>query len=273
MRDFAGKVAVVTGAGGGLGRALAEALAARGMSLVLADLRPGPLAETAALLAERGAEVLAQPTDVSRREPVEALAAAAYRRFGAVHLLCNNAGVSLGGGLETMTEGDWRWALGVNLWGVIHGLAAFLPRMIAGGPGGHVVNSGSMAGLIASAGLGVYTATKYAVVGLSETLARDLRPYGIGVSVLCPMGVQTGIVATSAALRPADSERRTPPEGQPELVGRWLPPAQVARLVVRGIEEERLYIVTHREGLALIERRFARLQEAFLLLPEPEAAP
>jgi NAD(P)-dependent dehydrogenase (short-subunit alcohol dehydrogenase family) len=109
------------------------------------------------------------------------------------------------------------------------------------------------------------------VVGLSETLARDLRPYGIGVSVVCPMGVRTGIVATSAALRPADSERTGPAEGQPELVGRWLPPEAVARLVVVGIEEQRLYIVTHREGLPLIERRFERLREAFLGLPEPEA--
>src|SRR2546426_11067672 len=149
-----------------------------------------------------GVKALAVRTDVTELAQVQTLAARAFETFGAVHVLCNNAGVAAWGGLETATHRDWRWVLGVNLWGVIHGVEAFVPRMIAQQSEGHVVNTASMAGLIASQGLGVYNTSKYAVVGLSETLVKDLRPYGIGVSVLCPMGVATRI---------RDSERGRPP--------------------------------------------------------------
>ncbi|MGH7308636.1 MAG: SDR family NAD(P)-dependent oxidoreductase, partial [Candidatus Rokuibacteriota bacterium] len=211
---LSGRVGVVTGGGSGIGRALAEALAREGMRLVVADVDESGMAATVAAIRAGGGEAIAVRTDVSDLEQVRALADRAWAAFGGVHVLCNNAGVAVWGGLETATQRDWQWVLGVNLWGVIHGLLAFLPRMIDQGQGGHVVNTASMAGLIASQGLGVYNTSKYAVVGLSETLAKDLRPYGIGVSVLCPMGVATGI-QTSERNRPAHLRNAAPSTTEP----------------------------------------------------------
>jgi NAD(P)-dependent dehydrogenase (short-subunit alcohol dehydrogenase family) len=181
-----------------------------------------------------------------------------------VNVLCNNAGVALWGGLESATHRDWQWVLGVNLWGVIHGVEAFVPRMIASKERGHIVNTASMAGLVATRGLGVYNTSKYAVVGLSETLAKDLRPYQIGVSVLCPMGVATQI-RESARNRPADLENETPSATEPvELMGRTLPAAAVAEMVLSAIRANRLYVITHEEGLEALRRRHERLEQAVL---------
>ncbi|PYO56723.1 MAG: short-chain dehydrogenase [Candidatus Rokuibacteriota bacterium] len=174
----------------------------------------------------------------------------------------NNAGVTVHGGLESATHQDWEWVIGVNLWGVIHGIEAFVPRMIVRGEPGHIVNTASMAGLIASRGLGVYNTTKYAVVGLSETLQKDLRPYNIGVSVLCPMGVATAIRESDRS-RPA--HLRNPedrPGGEITLIGRTLAPEQVAEQVLRAIVANRLYIVTHAESLEPLRRRFQRMERA-----------
>jgi len=191
-----------------------------------------------------------------------ALADRAYARWGAVHVLCNNAGVALYGGLETATHADWQWAIGVNLWGVIHGVEAFVPRMVAGGEPGHVVNTASMAGLIASQGLGVYNTTKYAVVGLSETLQKDLRGYDIGVSVLCPMGVATAI-RNSGRHRPAHLKNASDPvAAEVALIGRTLSPEEVAARVLRAILANRLYVITHAEGLDPLRRRFERMAKA-----------
>ena len=194
MDNFKGRVAVVTGAASGIGRALALAFAREGVRVVLADLDEAPMAEVAQTIKSGNGQAVAVAADVSDLDQVQALAEKSWQAFGAVHILCNNAGVAVSGGLEEATLKDWQWVIGVNLWGVIHGLLAFVPRMIAQREGGHIVNTASMAGLIATQGLGVYNTTKYAVVGLSETLAKDLRPYGIGVSVLCPMGVETRIL-------------------------------------------------------------------------------
>ena len=211
MTTLEGKIAVVTGGGSGIGRALALALAREGARVVVADINEADAAETVRQLAAAGAEGLAIRTDVADRRQVDALADRVFDRYGATHVLCNNAGVVVHGGLEAATWEDWQWVVGVNLWGVVHGLLAFVPRMIAGGEGGHVVNTASMAGLIASQGLGVYNTTKYAVVGLSETLAKDLRPHGIGVTVVCPMGVATRIrqCGTQPARRPAERPDRS----------------------------------------------------------------
>ena len=149
--------------------------------MVLGDVDQAAMAEVVDTIRARGGEAVAVPTDVGDLAQVQALADRAFATFGKVHLLCNNAGVAVWGGLERATHRDWQWVLGINLWGVIHGVEAFVPRMIAQKEGGHVLNTASMAGLIASQGLGVYNTSKYAVVGLSETLAKDLRPYGIGV--------------------------------------------------------------------------------------------
>jgi NAD(P)-dependent dehydrogenase (short-subunit alcohol dehydrogenase family) len=194
---------------------------------------------------------------------VQALAERAWAEGGGVHVLCNNAGVAVHGPLQQATHRDWEWVLGVNLWGVIHGLEAFVPRMIAQQQAGHIVNTASMAGLIATEGLGIYNTTKYAVVGLSETLQKDLRPYQIGVSVLCPMGVATAI-RQSARSRPLHLQNPGGDPGAAEitLIGRTLAPEDVAEQVLRAIRHNRLYVITHEEGLEPLRRRFARMERA-----------
>ncbi|HEU4367209.1 MAG TPA: SDR family NAD(P)-dependent oxidoreductase [Methylomirabilota bacterium] len=265
MDELEGKVAVVTGGGSGIGRALALALAREGTRVVVADVDEAAMETVAREARGHGVEALAVPTDVTDLGQVQALADRAWRAFGGVHVLCNNAGVAAWGGLERATHRDWQWVLGVNLWGVIHGVEAFVPRMIAGGQRGHIVNTASMAGLIASQGLGVYNTSKYAVVGLSETLAKDLKPYGIGVSVLCPMGVETRI-RDSERSRPAALRNEPGMESTAavELIGRSLAPATVARMVLAAIRRGELYVITHDEGLEPLRRRFERMQRSIL---------
>src|SRR6476661_4733926 len=264
------RTAVVTGGASGIGRALALLFAREGAHVVVADLDEAGMAETVTGVAQAGRRGLAVKTDVSRLADVQALADRAFAELGAVHVVCNNAGVALWGGLESVSHQDWEWAMGVNLWGVIHGVEAFVPRMVAQKQPGHVVNTASMAGLIASQGLGVYNTTKYAVVGLSETLQKDLRGHDIGVSVLCPMGVNTRIRQSErnrpATLRNATAAREGAPvarEGTPvELIGRYLPPEHVAERVLRAIYANRLYVITHEEGLTPLKRRFERMAQA-----------
>jgi NAD(P)-dependent dehydrogenase (short-subunit alcohol dehydrogenase family) len=200
MESLNGKVAVVTGGASGIGRALALAFAREGARVVVADLDDAGMADTVAEVARAGSAAIAVRTDVSRLEQVQALADRAFAEMGAVHVLCNNAGVALWGGLESATHRDWEWAIGVNLWGVIHGIEVFVPRMIAQHVPGHIVNTASMAGLIASQGLGVYNTTKYAVVGLSETLHKDLRAMGSA----CPSSAPWGSRRRSARARGTD---------------------------------------------------------------------
>ena len=232
--------------------------------MVLGDVDQAAMAEVVDTIRARGGEAVAVPTDVGDLAQVQALADRAFATFGKVHLLCNNAGVAVWGGLERATHRDWQWVLAINLWGVIHGVEAFVPRMIAQKEGGHVLNTASMAGLIASQGLGVYNTSKYAVVGLSETLAKDLRPYGIGVSVLCPMGVDTRINVSErnrpAALRNEDSSVDAPVI----LMGRTLAPETVAEMALAAIRDDRLYVITHDEGLEPLRRRFSRMEQAIL---------
>jgi NAD(P)-dependent dehydrogenase (short-subunit alcohol dehydrogenase family) len=231
---------------------------------VLADLDESGMARAVEAIRAGGGEAIAVRTDVTDREQVEALAERAWATWGRVHILCNNAGVALWGSLEGATYRDWQWVLGVNLWGVIHGLLAFLPRMIAQREGGHVLNTASMAGLIASQGLGVYNTSKYAVVGLSETLAKDLRPHGIGVSVLCPMGVATQIRGSERS-RPVHLRNEVPvPVAPVELIGRTLAPGEVAAMAIAAIRANELYVITHEEGLEPLRRRFQRIEQAIL---------
>ena len=207
MRDLDGKVAVVTGAASGIGRALADAFGAAGMGLVLADVEADPLVAAAAELGSRGVDAHAVVTDVAQADQVEALAVAAEDRFGAAHVVCNNAGVApIGPVLETRLE-DWRWVFDVNLFGVVHGIQAFGPRLVAQGEG-HIVNTASSGGLITVPGFGAYVATKHAVVGLSETLYQELAGTGVGVSVLCP-----GLVATQIFESERNRPRRRGAEG------------------------------------------------------------
>ena len=263
LTSFTDRVVVVTGGGSGIGRALALAFAAAGAHVVVADVDDATMAETGRAVAALGRQALAVRTDVADVAQVRALADRAYQRFGAVHVLCNNAGVVVTGGLEQATLQDWQWLIGVNVWGVIHGLLAFLPRMIAQGPPGHVLNTASMAGLVASQGLGIYNTTTYAVVGLSETLAKDLKPHGIGVSVLCPMGVASRIRdaerARPAALRNPEGRGRPAPI---ELIGRTLTADEVAAQALEAIRPGELYVVTHEEALEPLRRRWQRLEAA-----------
>jgi NAD(P)-dependent dehydrogenase (short-subunit alcohol dehydrogenase family) len=217
MKEFGGKVAVVTGAASGIGRAMAERFATEGMKVVLADVEEGALARAEAELKAGGATVLAIPTDVSRAGDVDALARRTIDAFGAVHILCNNAGVSpvMGASWE-LTETDWQWVLGVNLWGVLHGIHAFVPIMLKQDSEGHVVNTASMAGLVAGGSWwSTYGVAKHGVVNLSESLHRELAAVGsrVKVSVLCPAWVKTQLMDAERN-RPA-SLRNEPSAGTP----------------------------------------------------------
>jgi NAD(P)-dependent dehydrogenase (short-subunit alcohol dehydrogenase family) len=264
MEDLKGKVSVVTGGASGIGRALCWEFAREGAHVVVADLDEAGMAETAAGVTSAGTRAVTVRTDVSKLASVQALAERAWKEFGGVHVLCNNAGVVVHGGLEAATHRDWEWILGVNLWGVIHGVETFVPRMIAQKQPGHIVNTASMAGLIASQGLGVYNTSKYAVVGLSETLQKDLRRHNIGVSVLCPMGVSTNIRASERS-RPAELKNPGPPPETDgvQLIGRYLTPEDVAGRVLRAVKANRLYVVPHDEAREPLRRRFERMDKAF----------
>ena len=266
MDPFRNRVAVVTGGGSGIGAALAQAFAARGARIVLADLDPEAMARTEAVLRAQGAEVLSVPTDVAKRSDVERLADTAVRRFGAVHLVCNNAGIATFGEMAKAPHEDWEFTMGVNFWGVVHGVEAFVPRMIEQGQGGHVINTASMAGLVGMRWLGIYCASKFAVVGLSEALHRELEPHDIGVSVLCPMIVATNINENSVRMRPAHLQPKTPLPPLPpagSMQGGTVKAEDVAARVVRAIEGKRLYVLTHPEQREILRRRAGRLDQVF----------
>jgi NAD(P)-dependent dehydrogenase (short-subunit alcohol dehydrogenase family) len=261
MQELQGKVAVVTGGASGIGRAVADAAAAAGMKVVLADIEEAALKEAEATLAATGAEVLSVATDVSVAASVDDLRDKALARFGAVHLVHNNAGVAVGGPLWTVTEADWEWVLGVNLWGVIHGIRAFVPVLLEQGEG-HVVNTASLAGLTSPGLLGPYNVTKHAVVTMSETLYRDLRAFAspVGVSVLCPGFVQTRI-AESERNRPDWAPAAQRPEGAElqgvvsTLVAGGIQATDVAEQVLEAVRHNRFYILTHDETQAMVEIR------------------
>ena len=261
--QFAGRVAVITGGAGGIGFAMARRFARENMKIVLADLEEPALAVAAAALAADGAEVLAIPTDVAKPDAVERLANAAFDRFGGVHLLCNNAGVVPSGRARPIWEfplEDWRWALDVNLIGVINGIRSFVPRMIAAGDAGHIVNTASIAGLVSGPQSVVYSTTKHAVVRISEALYAALEEGGhtIGATVLCPGLVDTAIYR-SERNRPAEF---VPADGvaaeRPDLVdaaSRGLHPDVVADMVHKAICDRQFYLLTSSNYDAMIRAR------------------
>jgi NAD(P)-dependent dehydrogenase (short-subunit alcohol dehydrogenase family) len=265
MRELRGKVAVVTGGASGIGRAMAERFAREGMKIVLADVEAQPLAEAREAMARSGVDVLAVRTDVARWEEVEALARRTFEAFGAAHIVCNNAGVASGvGSAWQVSQPDWEWTLGVNLWGVIHGIRAFVPRMVEQGEG-HVVNTASIAGLAPVPGMAPYCVTKSAVVALSESLHHDLANAGgkVKVSVLCPAWVKTKI-SESERNRPVSAGPSTP-EGNARqqtvagavraAVAAGIPPEVVAEKVLHAISNERFWIITHSKTKKMIEKR------------------
>jgi NAD(P)-dependent dehydrogenase (short-subunit alcohol dehydrogenase family) len=252
MKTLRGRVAVVTGAASGIGLALAERFAAEGMKVVMADIEGPALAAAAEGLRKTGAAVLATRVDVASPEDVERLARETYAAFGAAHVLCNNAGVAVLGAVHEHTLADWQWVINVNLWGVIHGVRAFLPRMLGGGDEGHIVNTASMAGLTTAPFMSVYDVTKHGVVALSESLYKELQVTGapLGVSVLCPGLINTNIMRSARNRPDALAEAgKTGPAAQAfaqaladRLTGGY-PPSEVAEQVVQGIREGRFYIV------------------------------
>jgi NAD(P)-dependent dehydrogenase (short-subunit alcohol dehydrogenase family) len=266
MKEFRDRVAVVTGGASGIGRAMAERFAAEGMKVVLADVEEEALRLAEAEFREKGIDVLGVRTDVSKSEDLEKLAQQTLDAFGGVHIVCNNAGVAGAWGQAwANTLDDWNWIMGVNLWGVIHGVRTFLPIMLEQGEEGHVVNTASLAGLMP--GRGIYGVTKQAVVALSESLYNDLRVMEakIGVSVLCPGWVDTNIIDADRN-RPAELARTADaiPDTQREqidnvvrnLLKTGLQPSAVADQVLEAIQEDKLYIITHPEMDFIIKERF-----------------
>ena len=260
-----GQVAVVTGGASGIGRAMAERFAAAGMKIVLADIEASVLDSTAKEMRDAGADVLTQQTDVSDGAAVDSLAANTLDHFGAVHIVCNNAGVATAGPVWTMTQADWEFTIGVNLWGVIHGIRAFTPALLEQNEG-HFVNTASMAGLVSMPNMGAYNVTKQGVVAITETLFEDLRAAGsdVGASVLCPAFVNTKIWDSQRnrpeALQndPGSSSSGTYETSKNTLkavIEHAMPPSQVADAVHDAVIAQQLYILTHAaSGEALTKR-------------------
>ncbi len=277
MREFKDKVAVVTGGASGIGLGMATKLAEQGMKLVLADVEVPALEKAAAAFESDGTEVLAVPTDVSSEEAMDALAARTFERFGAVHVVCNNAGVGGGGTMWELTSKDWEWVMGPNLWGVIHGVRVFGKHLVEQDDG-HFVNTASMAGMISVGGMGPYNVTKHAVVTLSETLFAELQGVGskVGVSVLCPGFVNTRIFESDRN-RPEDLQNESEPEVTEEMVAQRemaaefmkqaMPTSQVAEMVFDAIREQKLYILTHAGSETSIRTRMEAIVEG--RNPEP----
>jgi NAD(P)-dependent dehydrogenase (short-subunit alcohol dehydrogenase family) len=270
VKKLTERVVVVTGAGSGIGRALALAFAGEGARIVLSDVEADPLAESAALVEGAGAEAVAVTTDVSDADDVDALARATIERFGQVNVVCNNAGVGGGGLIKDQQLVDWQWVIGVNLWGVIHGIRSFLP-LLRQADEAHILSTASIAGLSAGPGLGPYNATKFAVVGLMETLHHEMAAdpdANVGVSVLCPGEVRTNIV-TAQRNRPAhlkrqrshgpasDARRRNANDAS--AVARGMDPAEVAAMVVQAVKDRQFWIETHPEYLEADDRRNRQL--------------
>jgi NAD(P)-dependent dehydrogenase (short-subunit alcohol dehydrogenase family) len=269
MDNLSGKVAVVTGGASGIGFATAKALAAKGMKIVIADIEAGALDKAVAALSSAGARAEGVVCDVADLASVQNLAATAFSKMGAVHIVFNNAGVAINGHIANMKHSDWEWIIKVDLWGPIHGVEAFLPRMIEQKQGGQIVFTSSIAGLVPTEGLGVYAVAKYGVVALAETLRREVRQHNIGVSVLCPLRVETNI-GSSERNRTADfggaaasPRAQAPTSGNIVMAGVVMTPDEVAAKVVDAILANRLYILPHDDSRELIRRRFQRIDATF----------
>jgi NAD(P)-dependent dehydrogenase (short-subunit alcohol dehydrogenase family) len=260
MAELSGKVAFITGAASGIGVGLAKTLAAAGMKVAIADVRADELRATAAKLG-----VLAVPLDVTDRAAWPVAVDRVERELGKIHVLCSNAGVNFVGPTQSATEQDWDFCLGVNLGGAINAVRNVVPRMIGHGAGGHVVITSSVAGLYTNGGAGVYATSKYALVGLAESLRADVAKYGIGVSVVCPGPVRSELFESTAATRPkALAATGSVPITQPGVAREDTPifataltPEDVGRHVLRGIQRNDLYIMTHPEIRAVLEARAA----------------
>lgn len=272
MKDFAGKTAFITGGAGGIGLAMARAFGHRGMKVSIADVEAETCAKAVETLRLEGIIAIGSVCDVSDRDALAKAAAKTFAEFGKVHVLCNNAGVSRAGSIETIAPSDWDWVIGVNLKGLVHGLQLFLPHMKAHGEEGHVVNTASINGVAGAPLAGPYSATKFAVVGLSEVLAAELQETAIGVSVLCPSWVRTRMLDNGrnrpdrfgGAIRlDADSANAERNARYAKALENGLDPAHVAQLVIGAIETKRLFVFTHAETRAAVERCHELMTQGF----------
>ncbi len=276
MQEIIGKTAFITGCASGIGFGMAQAFAAAGMNIAIADIEESALATAAAKLSDEGAKVWPVVLDVTDRDGFARVAEAAEERLGNIHVICNNAGVACRSPLDRASYDDWDWVLGVNLGGVINGIKTFVPRIMAHGEGGHVVNTASIAGFIAGPGNGIYTTSKFAVVGLSETLRLELAPFKIGVTVLCPGAVKSAIV---------DSERNRPDrfsdkgtsmtEKQKELLAHSFDhgtePRDLGEMVLNAIRQDLPYVLPHAEFKPIVQTRHEHIMAAFTTEPpDPE---
>ncbi len=271
MRNLAGKTAFITGGASGIGFAMAQAFLNEGMNVAIADIDADALASAETRLAGSNAKVLAVQLDVTDRDQYQAVADSVEAALGNIHVVCNNAGVYRGGSLDAVTYEDWDWVMGVNLGGVVNGIQTLVNRLKAHGEGGHIVNTSSMAGVMTSPGLGVYNASKFAVVGMSEALRTDLEAFDIGVSVLCPGMVRTQIL-DSERTRPdqfevneasANEAAQAHSEMMNLAMNAGIEPSEVADLVVQGIKENQLYLFPHPEMKEAVVARMTALAEAF----------
>src|SRR5262245_10300323 len=271
MRGFAGKAAFVTGGASGIGLALGRAFAQAGMKVMLADIEADALAAAVDSLDGVGPGVRGVACDVADWASVERAATASFEAFGNIHVVCNNAGV--GGDGDNASPDTWRWVLDVNLMGVLHGIAAFVPHIRAHGEGGHIVNTASMAGMLTGAWFSPYVASKFAVVAMSEALAAQLKPFGVGVSVLCPGWVRTRIAESGRNRQERYGPSAAPDPDNPqaallghigEMVRSGIDPSEVAARVLLAIREDDLYVFTHAGGdwRARMQERFAAILAA-----------
>ena len=278
MRELAGRTAFVTGGAGGIGLAMAQAFAGAGMKVMIADIETDALGTAVESLRGITPDTEGILCDVADAASVERAAQATFDRFGHVHVVCNNAGVAAGGGIDHISLDNWRWVIDVNLMGVVHGIRSFLPHIRSHGEGGHIVNTASMAGMQGGLGFSPYGASKFAVVSLSEGLNMQLKPHGIGVSVLCPSYVRTKI-GESGRNRPArygatlPLDPLSPAAAMVAEIARnlqaGLDPADVAARVVAAIRDDRLYIFTHPGMRAEVEDRFAAILAAMDAVSAP----
>jgi NAD(P)-dependent dehydrogenase (short-subunit alcohol dehydrogenase family) len=271
MQDLKGKVAFITGGASGIGLAMARAFGREGMSVMIADIEGQALQAAVERLRSEQVRAEGVVADVTRRDSLRAAALETIARFGKVHVVCNNAGVGAGGMLGQVPERDWNWVIDVNLYGVVHGMEIFTPLILSHGEGGHFVNTASMAGMLSGLGFSPYAASKFAVVTMSEGLAMQLKPLGIGVSVLCPGWVRTRINASGRNRPERYGPTRTPDPDSPaaalaayidESLRSGLDPAEVAARVLTAIREDELYVFTHPQMRAAMEERFAAISAA-----------
>ncbi len=275
METFEGRSAVITGGASGIGLATAREFTRRGARVVLADIDQSTLEQAVERLRADGAEAHGVLCDVRRLDAVEHLADEAFRLLGQVNLVFNNAGIAYAGPIADVTHGDWRWVIDVDLWGPIHGVEAFLPRLLEQGGDRHIMFTSSFAGMVGNAGLGPYSVAKFGVVALAEGLARELKAEGIGVSVLCPMIVDTPLITNSEHTSdpgygaPTESSTQTVQDLaglSPQDIGTQfgvLNADDVARLTADAVLANRLYILPHRASRDSIRRRFERIDRTF----------